>query len=42
MSENQPNKSDIQTFIGEGIEFLKKNLESCPSFDPSKPYEEKK
>lgn len=41
MSESWSRTIDVNAFISEGKRLLKANLESCPSFDLTAPYEEK-
>jgi len=41
MNASQPEKIDVDAFINEGVTLLKKNLESYPPFDPTRPYTEK-
>ena len=40
-STNQSEAIDVQSFIQEGVNLLRKNMASHPSFDPNRPYEEK-
>lgn len=41
MNEIIQGQIDIQAFIQEGMNLLQENMESYPSFDPTRPYEEK-
>ena len=41
MYTNQSKKVDIDALISENVTLLKENLERYPSFDPTKPYNEK-
>jgi hypothetical protein len=40
-STNQSEAIDVQSFIQEGVDLLRKNMASHPSFDPNRPYQEK-
>lgn len=41
MSTTPPTETNIQAIIGEGLALLRKNMAMHPSFDPSRPYEDK-